>query len=267
MTRLTDAQIEQFIRDGYVVARGLLPPNLVADTRDKLLAALCLDPDDPTTWVGAESVISDPAVVALTEPCRTEGVERVAEQLVGPHFMPGVMFSPYLESRGVDPPTRGGYIPVLNSPAPGPRAFVRPAGYHIDGMHHTTTWPGKFFLVVFAYLTDVAEWGGATTILPGSHRQVFEHWAKIGHPGSTHPPTDLPFADPVPLPGTAGDVIFMHYLAVHSGSANRSDHIRVGLNTAVLPDPARPYERKPGPLRPDWTPLDHTLRTDNLAVA
>ena len=39
------------------------------------------------------------------------------------------------------------------------------------------------------------------------------------------------------MAGGAGDVIFMHYLTVHSGSANRSDRIRVGLNTAVMPDP------------------------------
>ncbi len=28
----------------------------------------------------------------------------------------------------------------------------------------------------------------------------------------------------------------MHYLLVHSGSANRSNPIRVGLKTAVMPD-------------------------------
>jgi len=262
--RLSDAQKEQFIRDGYVVTRGLIPPQIVAATRDNLLAAMGLDPADPQTWQDKTSVPSDPAVIALTEPCRTEGVERVAAQLAGPNFVPGVGFSPYLENKGVADPLMRGYIPVLNFPSPGPREFVKPADYHIDGMHRTTTWPDKHFLIVFAYLTDVAEYGGATTILPGSHRQVFEHWVKTGHPGSTHPPMELPFADPLPMPGQAGDVIFMHYLAVHSGSPNRSDHIRVGLNTAVLPDSARPYMPKPGPPAPDWTPLDHTLRTDNL---
>ena len=33
-------QREQFIRDGYVVARGLLPQDVVAATRDNLLAAM-----------------------------------------------------------------------------------------------------------------------------------------------------------------------------------------------------------------------------------
>ena len=73
---------------------------------------------------------------------------------------------------------------------------------------------------------------------------------------------NLPYAPPLPLEGHAGDVIFMHYLLVHSGSANHASHIRVGLNTAVMPDPEQSYVRKNGPPQPDWTPLDYTLRTD-----
>lgn len=260
--RLTEEETRQFIRDGYTVARGLLPPDLVIQTREALLAAMAIDPTEPATWKG-KSLSPDPAVIALTAACRTEDVESIAEQLVGPRFLRGVCRSPYLEAQGVSPSTIPGYIPVLNFPTPGPREFQPPTGYHIDGMHLTTLWPVWHYLVVFAYLTDVTDYGGATTLLPGSHRQVFEHWVQAGHPGSTHPP-DLPYADPIPLAGRAGDVIFMHYLTVHSGSANHSGQIRVGLNTAVLPDADRPYQRKTGAPTPDWTPLDFTLRTDVL---
>jgi Phytanoyl-CoA dioxygenase (PhyH) len=262
IARLSEEQTQQFTRDGYLVARGLLAPERVTTTRDELLAALGIDAQAPATWEG-RTLSADPAIIALTELCRTEEVEAIAEQLVGPCFVRGLCHSPYLESQGVSPAIMPGYIPVLNFPTPGPRQFQRPRGYHIDGMHLTTLWPDKHFLVVFAYLTDVAEYGGATTVLPGSHRQVFAHWVGLGHPGSTHPP-DLEYADPVPLAGQAGDVIFMHYLTVHSGSTNHAEQIRVGLNTAVMPDPERPYRRKEGPPQPDWTPLDYTLRTDVL---
>jgi hypothetical protein len=260
---LSEAQTRQFIQDGYTVARGLLPPDTVSDTREALLASMGIDVHDPATWPG-KSISSDLSVIALTARCRTPEVEAVAKQLVGSGFLPGQCQSPYLESRGVSPAVITGYIPVLNFPSPGPRQFQKPAGYHIDGMHLTTLWPEKHFLIVFAYLTDIAEYGGATTILPGSHRQVFEQWVREGHPGSTHPP-DLAYADPVPLAGNAGDVLFLHYLTVHSGSANHSDQIRVGLNTAVMPDPDCPYQRKPGAPEPGWTPLDYTLRTDTIA--
>jgi hypothetical protein len=256
------AEIDGFIRDGFVVVRGLLARELVAETRERLLAALEIDEGNPESWTG-KNVIGDPTALALTAACRTEAVEAVAAELVGPQFLRARAFSPYLEARGADDPYIDGYIPVLNFPAPGPRELVRPRGYHIDGMRWTTLWPVWHYLIVFAYLTDTAEYGGATAVLPGSHRQVFEHWHRIGHPGSTVPP-ELDYADPVPFVGAAGDVLFMHYLAVHSGTPNHSDHIRVGLNTAVLPDPAASYQRKHGGPAPDWTPLDYTLRTDTM---
>lgn len=254
---LSEAEREQFVRDGFVVVRGLIPEDLARRTREALLEALRIAPGDPATWEG-KNVTADLAAIALTESCRTEGVEAVAEQLAGPGFLRGLAFSPFLDARGIRPATIRGYIPVLRFPEPGPREFVQPRGFHIDGMHATTLWPDRHFLVVFAYLTETAEYGGATAVRPGSHRQVFEHWRREGNPGSTVPP-DLQYAEPVPVPGGVGDVIFMHYLMVHSGTPNRSDHIRVGLNTAVLPDPEQPYVRKTGPPTAGWTPLDYTL--------
>jgi hypothetical protein len=263
---LTAGQTEQFVREGYVKVPGLIPAEIVESTRADLRTARAITPDDPSTWAGKPAVPDDLAVIARTEPCRTEGVEYVAQELVGPDFIRGLCRSPFLENRGVEPATVRGYIPVLNFPSAGPHTFERPGwgGYHIDGMHLATLWPVWHYLVVFAYLTDTPDYGGTTTVLPGSHRQVFEHWHRSGHPGSTVPPSpdEIPYADPVPLAGKAGDVIFMHYLLVHSGSPNHADHIRVGLNSAVMPDPDRPYRPKSGPARSDWTPLDRTLRHD-----
>jgi len=257
-------QREQFVRDGYVRVSGLIPSEVVEATRAGLLDRMGVGPADPDTWAG-RAMSTDPDAIAFTEACRTPMVEAAATELVGPDFIPGVTYSPFLDSRGVSPATLHGFIPVLSFPKPGPPTFEPPtSGYHIDGMHAVTVWPEKFFLVVFAYLSDTAEWGGATTVRPGSHRQVFEHWLATGDKGNTAPPA-LDYADPVPLPGKAGDVIFMHYLLVHSGSANHDAHIRVGLNTAVMPDPARPYQQKRGASHPDWTPLDWTLRTDTLS--
>jgi len=259
-------QREQFIRDGYVRLSGLIPSDVVSSTRTGLLDRMGVKPDEPDTWAG-KSMSTAPDAIAFTEACRTPLVEAAASELVGPDFIPGVTYSPFLDSQGVSPATLRGFIPVLSFPRPGPPVFEPPtSGYHIDGMHAVTVWPEKFFLVVFAYLSDTAAHGGATTVRPGSHRQVFEHWLATGDKGDTTPPA-LDYADPVPLPGEAGDVLFMHYLLVHSGSANHDAHIRVGLNTAVMPDPERPYQRKDGEPQPGWTPLDWSLRTDTPGSA
>jgi len=256
-------QRAQFIQDGYICVSGLIPSEVVEATRVGLLERMGVNPSDPDTWAG-RAMSTDPDAITFTEICRTPQIEAAAAELVGPDFISSVTYSPFLDSRGVSPATLRGFIPVLSFPKPGPPTFEPPTdGYHIDGMHAVTVCPDKFFLVVFAYLSDTTEYGGATTVRPGSHRQVFEHWLATGDKGNTIPPT-LDYAKPVPLSGQAGDVIFMHYLLVHSGSANHDAHIRVGLNTAVMPDPERPYQPKHGSPQPDWTPLDWSLRTDTL---
>ena len=264
---LTQKQKDAFSHEGYVVARGLLPPDLVKETRDKLYAVLGLDPARPDTWPQKTIVPHQAEAIDATTPARTADFEAAAAQLVGTDFLRGVCYSPFLHSRS-EPDMCGGYIPVVNCPTPGPQRFERPGGYHIDGGDkEVTLWPERYFLAVMAYLTDVSAYGGATVVRPGSHRQVLAHFlAQPDAPFSTRPP-DLDYAEPVPITAQAGDVCFMHYLLVHSGSANHADRIRVGMNTAVMPDPARPYVRKPGPPAPDWTPMDHALRTDNLPAA
>ena len=258
---LTGEQKEQFVQDGYVRVSGLIPAEVVQTTHEGLLERMGIHPDAPATWAG-KAMSTDPDAISFTESCRTPAIEAAASELVGPDFVPGVTYSPFLDSQGVMPPVLRGFIPVLNFPRPGPPTFEPPTGgYHIDGMHAVTLWPDKFYLVVFAYLSDTAEYGGATTVRPGSHRQVFEHWLATGEAGNTAPP-ELAYADPRPLPGSSGDVIFMHYLLVHSGSSNFAGHIRVGLNTAVMPDANRPYLPKQGAPQSDWTPLDWTLRTN-----
>ena len=255
-------QREQFIRDGYVIVSGLIPEAAVVSTRESLLAATGMRQEDPATWDRGATVLAD--LTDLTLPCWTDAMLEVAAALAGPHLSRETVYSAFREQQG-QPPEMTGYIPILNYPRPGPPVFDPPTGAHIDGLHRTRLFPEFQYLVVFAYLTDVPAYGGATAVWPGSHRRLFEHWRARGvGPGGAVPDRtfDLDLGDPVPAVGSAGDVIFMHYLLVHSGSVNHADRIRIGLNSAIHPDPARPYIPKSGPPQPDWTPLDWTLRTD-----
>ena len=264
MIQLSEMQIEQFIRDGYVVVPNLLSEELVKETRDNLCSGMGIDLNDRTTWDGKTSFPTDLEVIATTSPARNADFESVAEQLVGKDFTRGVCFSAFLEWNHL-PPDCEGYIPVITYPTPGEKLLAYGA-QHIDGGKYVTTYPGLYFLAAMAYLSDVTECGGATVVRPGSHRQVFERWLANNHtpddPFAVVP--DLPYAESVPVVAKAGDVCFMHYLMVHCGSANRTDTLRVAMNTAVMTDPARPYVPKSGPPQPDWTPMDYTLRTDTL---
>jgi hypothetical protein len=264
-TILSPVELNSFVRDGYIKVPDLIPPAIVEGTRRNIATAAGIDESDPSTWRNLSKTLGD--LWDVTLPCWTPGIEAVATQLVGPHIAHGPKLSPYLRAAGKDPWFEG-FIPVLSYPDGGPRVFTRqsmPGSYHVDGIDLVSHWPKELYLVVFAYLVDVKSYGGATVVIPGSHRQIFEHWLTNPEDAATKRVPDLPHSLPLPIEGQAGDVLFMHYLCAHSGSTNHDDHIRYGLNSSINVDPAYPYRPRRSSPAPDWTPLDRTLRTDNVS--
>jgi len=262
---LTEEQKEQFIRDGYTIVRGLIPDDVVRQTRENLLQSLGTDLTDEATWRrGIETTDWAWGAGHLTTACRSPEVEAVVEELIGPHLHQ-ISYHTGKERVGLEAREEG-YIPVLTYPHPEraemPKEFIEPQGWHVDGIAGTDILPTVFMLVAFVYLTDVRTHGGATTVKPGSHRRLYEHWLQNGMTPISD--LDAEYGPSVPIEGKAGDVIFFHYLLVHSGSDNLDDQIRVGLNTAVHQDPARPFQHKEGTPDESWTPFDWTLRTDHL---
>jgi hypothetical protein len=254
---LSSTQRELFVRDGFVIVRRLLPRDLVTATRERILAEVNAAPPAGETLYQAR-------FTSLTAACMTPDVFAVGEALAGPHLRRDSIYSPFLESQG-ESAYLFGYVPVLRYPQPGPKLFQKPeTGWHIDGYRGVTLFPALLYLVVFAYLSDVRDYGGATVVRPGSHRQIFESWRRSGDVSDNRLP-DLPWSEAVPVEGEAGDVLFLHYLLAHTGSPNHDGHIRVGLNSAIEPDPAHPYQPKSGAPTPEWTPMDYTLRTDTLS--
>ncbi len=260
---LTPEQKQDFTRDGYVIVRGLIPEDVVRQTRDAVMQSMGCVLDEPTTWKSQPEIAQWMWTAGpLTEKCRSKEVEQVVEELAGPHFLRGVSFHPGKQSVGLEARELG-FIPVVVSPKVDGKDVMPPISWHVDGINGTEIKPEVLMMVIFVYLTDTAENGGATTVRPGSHRQLFEHWSKNG----MTPIDELEYSDARPLAGKAGDVIFFHYLLVHRGSENQSSHLRVGLNTAVHQDPQHPYQLKTGAPDESWTPFDLTLRRDNFNSA
>jgi len=258
-TVLTSEQRDAFVRDGFVKVQGLIPPAVVKSTREALAYELDIDDHDPTTWVNKPETAGE--AWKLTLPCWTPSIEAAGRDLVGPYIAQGPKVSPYLERVGAADPSFEGYIPVLRFPDGGDQAFgPPPAAYHIDG--GASMWPSQLYLVVFVYLVDVKPYGGATVVLPGSHRQIFKHWLEQPDAAATQEFPDFSSKEPLPVAGRAGDVLLMHHLCAHSGSQNHDLHIRYGLNSYIEVDPEHPYRRRTGAPESDWTPLDYTLRTD-----
>jgi hypothetical protein len=241
--KLTSAQIDAFVTTGYLLLPALLPAEHVHAAQQLIWTRLRGSPDDPTTWPLDVFVTLDDMTDAF-KAWRPPVLDEVAEQLVGTNFV-----------------RNDSLTPTINFPRFGHRA-LSPHGFHIDGIQETTLFPGKRFLVLLAYLNDVSVEGGATVILPRSHRQIFNFYLARGRGpnGSTEIPLELDYDPPIALSGPAGTVIFMHYLLAHGSSDNHSPNIRFLLHGTVKPTEPRHFERQLPNEHPN-APLARTLAT------
>jgi len=251
---LNPDEIDHFIHQGFVVARNAIPGDVVQASRKAMWDVIKMSEDDPSTWPD-RSIGIYPEALEATLPCRTHSaVDAIVEQLVGPLFVRGT-----------------GFWPVLSFPRPQAgnrewRTWEAHPGEHIDGGSAKPLYPRDRMLVVLPYLTDTTEFGGPVAVRKGSPREIFEHfYRKRQFENIADIVPDFPLSMPLtPIPGNAGDVVFMHYLMCHSSSWNRDTHVRVALNGTAYVHSQYPYRPRVGGPTADWTPLDYSLRTDNL---
>lgn len=263
---LSEAEVEFFVRNGFVAKKRLLAADAVDDAVDRIWQHLLdrvpmdaaasreLRRDDPDTWLdpswapmppvpkagphaGRQRIVHSGATVKLHDLGAADfllrllpnapPVRRVAEAMLGD-------LRPSCRTRGV-------YALFPTSRASNPDSsdvqarIVRALTPHTDQVCQQ--------LNVCAYLDDVPARGGGFTVYPGSHRLLFgahrfaANWSPL--------PT---FADamrqvvaeiePLELTGDKGDVIFWHGRTVHSAGA----HFGGGIRWAVFADYMRDEE-------------------------
>jgi hypothetical protein len=242
---LAEAELEQFVADGYVVVRGAFPQSVVSPVLDWVWEKVGQDPDDPATW--------------------TEPVVHIREFLEGGPFA-GV----YTERlRGaIDDllgggrwqcPNRSGWWPV-RFPGFANGEPARPDGWHVDGMyHHTLTSPNQGLLGIMMFSEIVAH-GAATAIMPGSHRDVARVLAEApdGLPlkemgQRTNALDDRPIIE---LTGSPGDVALCHPFMRHSGTANYGTTPRIITNKCFPLDAPMQLERADAT---DYSPVEYAI--------
>ena len=179
---LTTAELRFFRRNGYLIKRKVMDPDLMAEARRRLWddPPPSMQPDDPRTWVGPlpeadlspdldnhrgeyrwqyRLIGSEPWIVRMlaTDPA----IFAMAEQMLGP----GELQTPDR--------IRGIYCTLPFGERPRP-----PVGCHCDGH--------PFHLGVVGYIDDVAADGGGFCVWPGSHRR-FYHTFTTGYQSDTTP--------------------------------------------------------------------------------
>lgn len=218
---LSDAQIGQFITDGFVRIDRAFSRELADQARAILWRDLPCDPDDPATWTRPVIRLPGYGQRPFKEAVNTPLLHAAFDQIVG---------------KGRWRPRDGlGTFPVR---------FPHPddpgdAGWHVDlsfpgedcdpneqrdfsAWRVNVTSRGRALLMLFLF-SDVGEDDAPTRIRVGSHRDMARFLAPAGEAGMSHLALDqMGAARPQALAtGEAGTVYLCHPFLVHAAQPHR----------------------------------------------
>lgn len=212
----SEAEIERFVRDGYVVLRRGFSREVAAEGRAFVWRKLGLPPDDPAAWhrrmIHVRELFSNDPFDRILNPRLEVALDQImgsGRATIHDHF---------------------GWWPVL---FPG---FKGRGGWHVDGddFHHHLRSPEQGLVTVFLF-SDVSPGDGGTAVAVGSHHAVARLLADAEPAGLRY--KDLLRKQPsvgasqvVELTGEPGDVAMLHPFLIHGSSANTGTKVRFACN-------------------------------------
>src|SRR5262245_11080913 len=228
---LSQAQVEQFWRDGYVVAAGAVTSAQLAALQQELghwvdASRAHKAPFGPPTIdgrprfdMGEEHTAERPALRRVNNPSDISPAYREVMQNAPMVDMVADLVGPDLKFHHCK----------INVKLPGSKTEV---GYHQDFPYTPHT--NDDIVTALLMLDDMTEENGCLTIVPGSHRgplySLFENGRFVGY--IERETSDRLRATQVAITGKAGSVCLMHTRLVHGSDANRSTQPR-GLYICV----------------------------------
>ena len=256
---LSDAQIAQFIDDGFVRIDDAFPRALADDARTMLWRDTGCDPHDPATWTKPVIRLGMYSDKPFVDAANTPVLHHAFDRLVG----------------------AGRWLPCL-SLGTFPVRFPSPddpgdAGWHVDvsfGWEHPDfmEWRvnvasrGRALLMLFL-LSDVGEADAPTRIRRGSHIDIARQLAPAGEAGATlHELAADGFAGSATRPetlavGEAGTVYLCHPFLVHSAQPHLGTRPRFMGQPPLLPKEPLSLTRN----QSDTSPVERAIR-NALAV-
>jgi ectoine hydroxylase-related dioxygenase (phytanoyl-CoA dioxygenase family) len=272
MSQLTDAQVDEFSENGFIVIKGVLSREEADGFRKKVIDLIPRDLDIPFPWASVSGRIK-PYHEGYHEQATRPGHEDDGIYDT-PEFLPLLCHETIYEAAAqlmgrsnirVQDGTIG--ITIRNdvsafkaggrkeSEIVGGAIMSQPL--HVDSSipdyaDNFTFSPSELQIGALIYLTDVEPLGGGLHAVPGGHnrvkrecqagptgRHLYDNWLNI---------TGWP--ETVEVTGNAGDVILSHYLLPHGASHNRRARTRVAyftrfscLDHPFYPPPAPSVDR------------------------
>jgi hypothetical protein len=207
----TDADHEQFLREGYVVARSVAPPENVRAAIDAICAFHAIVLDDPSTWyrvpIDAWDIVPVHQAQAIWDNRALPRVHAAFAELLG---TPALWVS--MDRCGFKPPA-GGHA-----------AYDRTSAVHWDSKPRERIHDPVARLQGVLFLTDTAGGQGPFECVPSLYRDAATWLAS--HPDSGDEP-NVSGREIVRVDGAAGDLVVWNALLPHRGGRNDGTRPRI----------------------------------------
>ena len=254
---LSDAQIEQFIRDGFVRIDGAFPRDLADECRAILWRDTGCEPDDPATWTRPVIRLSGYKDPPFLKAERTPVLQAAYDQIVGKGRwrLGSLGFGGTFAVRfphPSDPGDDGWHIDVSfppDDPDPNERSDFSPWRANVMSR-------GRALLMLFLF-SDVGPQDAPTRIRAGSHIDMARLLAPAGesgmsHAGMSHIALDQMGIAEAMATGDAGAVYLCHPFLVHAARRHHGTMPRFMAQPPLHPHPADPIrlDREDGAYSP-----------------
>lgn len=255
---LRDAQIEQFINDGFVRIDKAFPRRLADACRAILWRDLPCDRDDPATWTRPVIRLGWYDAAPFRKAANSPALHAAFDQLVGRgrwQPRPNLGSFPVRFPSDEDPGDAGWHIDV---------SFPGPNG-RWEELHDFSDWRaninsrGRALLMLFLF-SDIGEQDAPTRIKAGSHLDIARVLATAGDDGMSNAML-APHLAAVERPevlatGNAGTVYLCHPFLVHTAQTHRGATPRFLAQPPLHPAVPLQIDREDG----DYSPVELAIR-------
>jgi hypothetical protein len=255
---LHDAQIQQFINDGFVKIDDAFPQKLADQGRAILWRDLPCDPGNPATWTRPVVRLGWYGDTPFKAAANTPVLHAAFDQLVGHgrwRPRPNLGSFPVRFPSHDDPGDTGWHIDVS---FPGPNSSWEEKHEFSDWRANITS-HGRALLMLFLF-SDVGEGDAPTRIKTGSHRDIARVLAPAGYAGMSNAMLAQPLAEidrPEALAtGRAGTVYLCHPFLVHAAQTHRGTAPRFMAQPPLHPAIPLQIDRIDG----DYSPVELAIR-------
>jgi hypothetical protein len=215
---LSDAQIRQFIQDGFVRLDRAFPRALADQGREIMWRDLPCDPDDPTTWTRPVIRLGHYGDEPFKRAVNSPVLHAAFDQLVGKgRWRPRANLGTFpVRFPSPDDPGDAGWHIDVSFPGPSSDPNER---HNFSSWRVNITSRDRALLMLFLF-SDVGECNAPTRIKVGSHRDVARFLEPAGEAGVSHAALNEVGAaldrSQALATGDAGTVYLCHPFLVHA---------------------------------------------------